>query len=582
MNIALELLAVGAGALTVLSPCILPILPALLSASASEGFRHRPFWIVLGLACTFTVFGAAFAVFGTVLGLSNAALRNIAMAILLFFGLSLLWPRLWDRIGTRISALSQKIPMGMNRDPSGQGRLGALLVGGSLGLVWAPCAGPILGIIITFAAVQGDFGKSLLLLGGYSLGAAIPMLVIGYGGRRLYRKIVSLGKWGEVSHKVLGALTIATVVALFFNLDTLLLTHLPSNLFFSGALEKRLAEARPRDSGEGTGARTVSASAGDSSLPVLGTMPEFKEIASWINSPPLTPESLRGKVVLVDFWTYSCINCIRTLPYVTGWYDKYRDDGFVVVGVHTPEFAFEKDEGNVRKAISRYGIRYPVALDNFYGTWKAYDNRYWPAHYLFDAQGRLREVHFGEGKYEETERAIQSLLMEAKLLHAPVGLDRRTSEVDFSRIDSPETYIGYARAQNFASPQATAEDRALDYTAPASLGLNRWALLGTWKVRRESAELESPGGGVRFHFKAPKLNLVMSGNGAKVNATVLLDGKRVPAHARGTDTGADGRLVVGPPRLYNLVTLPARDRGDHVFEIEFENPGVNLYAFTFG
>jgi thiol-disulfide isomerase/thioredoxin len=311
-------------------------------------------------------------------------------------------------------------------------------------------------------------------------------------------------------------------------------------------------------------------------------MPEFAKITSWIQSPPLSPESLRGKVVLVDFWTYSCINCIRTLPYVTSWYDKYRNDGFVVVGVHTPEFAFEKNEENVKKAIERYGIRYPVALDNFYGTWKAYDNHYWPAHYLFDAQGRLREVHFGEGEYEETERAIQSLLMEAKRLHAPVGLDRRASSVDFSRIDSPETYVGYARAQNFSSPQKPSGDRAENYTAPASLGLNDWALRGTWKITGESAELEAPGGGVRFHFKAPKLNLVMSGNGVEVEASVLLDGKPVSTDARGTDTGADGRLLVGAPRLYNLVTLPSQDRGDHVFEIDFEKPGVELFAFTFG
>jgi len=581
MNHTLELLAVGAGALTVLSPCILPILPALMSASASNGLRHRPFWIVLGLVVAFTAFGATFSVFGTFLGLSNGALRDVAMLVLLFFGLSLLWPRPWERLGNRISLWSQRIP-GLNRSPSEQGRLGALLVGGSLGLVWAPCAGPILGIIITFAAVQGEFGKSLLLLSAYSLGAAVPMLLIGYGGRGFYRKIASLGRWGEWSHKVLGALTIATVVALFFHLDTLLLTRLPSNLFFSDALEQRLAQARPGGEGPRIGAKAVAAAAAADELPVLGTMPRFKDIAAWINSPPLTRESLRGKVVLVDFWTYSCINCIRTLPYVTSWYDKYRDDGFVVVGVHTPEFAFEKDEANVKRAVARYGIRYPVALDNFYGTWKAYDNRYWPAHYLFDAQGRLREVHFGEGKYRETERAIQSLLMEARLLHVPQPLDRRVSTVDFARIDSPETYIGYARAQSFSSQQPAARDRAANYTAPSRLGLNDWALLGTWKITRESAELEAPGGGILFRFKAPKLNLVMSGDGERAKATVLLDGRPIPSDARGADTGEGGRLVVGAPRLYNLVTLPPQDRADHLFEIRFDDPGVELFAFTFG
>lgn len=583
MGIPLEILAVAAGVLTVLSPCILPILPVLLSATAPDGLRHRPFWIVLGLAFSFTVFGAVFSTFGTLLGLSNGALRNVALAILLFFGVSLLWPRLWDRLGARIGALAQKIP-GANRPPSEQGRGGALLLGGSLGLLWAPCAGPILGIIITFAAVQGKFGRSLLLLTAYSLGAAVPMLLIGYGGRRLYRKILSLGKWGAIAHRVLGAVTIATVIALFFNVDTLLLTHLPPSLFSSEAIEQRLAQIRP-ELREAPGAPRPAIAAtnpGGASLPVLGEMPNFVKIVAWINSPPLSPAGLRGKVVLVDFWTYSCINCIRTLPHIIGWYEKYRNDGLVVVGVHTPEFAFEKNEANVRRAVARFGIHYPVALDNFYGTWEAYGNHYWPADYLFDAQGRLRLVHFGEGKYGETERAIQSLLMEAKLLHAPQPLTEGVPTVDFSRIHSPETYIGYARAEDFASPQPQAHDRPREYTAPAALGLNEWALRGTWTVSAHSAKLVAAGGGVRFHFRAPKLNLVMNGSGRRVAANVLLDGKAIPADARGADVGPEGRVVVGTARLYNLVALPAGDRGDHVFEIDFRDPDVKLYAFTFG
>jgi len=584
MNPTLEILAIAAGALTVLSPCILPILPALLSASASAGFRHRPFWIVLGLAISFTVFGAVFAVFGTFLGLSNATLRYAAMAILLFFGLSLLWPSLWERVGSLVGSLAQKVP-GADRPPAEQGRGGALLLGASLGLVWAPCAGPILGIIITLAAVQGAFGRSLLLMSGYSLGAALPMLAIGYGGRRLYRKILSVGKWGELSHRVLGAVTIATVVALFFNLDTLFLSRVPAGLFPAGTLEKKLAGAAPRRPAAGAIAApgVAEASTEVSSLPVLGTMPEFTNVAAWLNSPALTSASLRGKVVLVDFWTYSCINCIRTLPYVTRWYDKYRDRGLVVVGVHTPEFTFEKDAGNVKKAIARYGIRYPVALDNFYGTWGAYNNNVWPAHYLFDARGRLREVHFGEGEYEETERSIQSLLREAQLVHAAQEIERPAANVDFSRIDSPETYIGYGRARHFSSREAPAHDRTRNYTAPGTLGLNEWALRGAWKITREAAVLAAPGGGVRFHFKARQLNLVMRSDGNRgVTARVLLDGKPVAPDRRGADVGPDGRLSVADSRLYDLVDLSAKDRGDHVFEIVFDGPGVALYSFTFG
>ncbi len=583
MTPLLVMSAIAAGALTVLSPCVLPILPVLLSASSSDGVRHRPFWVVLGLAASFTLFGAVFAAFGSFLGLSNGAWRNAAAAILLFFGLSLLWPRLWERLGSRIAALAQRIP-GADRPPSQQGWTGALLVGASLGLVWAPCAGPILAIIITAAAVQGNFGRSLVLLGAYSLGAAVPMLAIGYGGRGLYRKFLSLGRWGELSRRLLGAVTVATVVALAFNVDTLFLSRLPGRLFLANRLERRLAGAKGRGEAPRIGAAPgeAPAPAAGESLPVLGTMPEFARIASWLNSPPLGASSLQGKVVLVDFWTYSCINCIRTLPYVTRWYDKYEGQGFAVVGVHTPEFSFEKDEANVKAAVARYGIRYPVALDNFYGTWNAYNNNAWPADYLFDARGRLREVHFGEGDYEETERAIQTLLAEARLLRAPVAVDRPKANVDFALIDSPETYVGYRRARNFSSPEPAEQDRTARYSLPSALALNAWALRGTWKITGEDAVLEAPRGGVRFHFEALQLNLVMGGRAKGSSAVVRLDGTPIPPSLRGADVGPDGRLVVGDSRLYSLVRLPANDPRNHVFEIDFEQPGVALYAFTFG
>jgi thiol-disulfide isomerase/thioredoxin len=318
----------------------------------------------------------------------------------------------------------------------------------------------------------------------------------------------------------------------------------------------------------------------EADLPVLGTMPEFTGVTAWLNSPPLSTQDLHGKVVLVDFWTYSCINCIRTLPYVTSWYEKYKDQGFVVIGVHTPEFAFEKDEANVRQAMGRFGVRYPVALDNDYGTWNAYDNHYWPAHYLIDVQGRIRETHFGEGRYEETERAIQDLLAEANRLHGAMPVESRKGDVDFSRIRSPETYVGYARAENFTARERVRADAAADYSAPGTLRLNQWALTGRWQVASESARLEGPGGGVRFRFQAPALNLVMSGQGAK--GTVWLDGKPIAAEARGSDVAADGSVTIQESRLYNLIRLPPGDDGPHLFTLIFERPGATLYAFTFG
>jgi cytochrome c biogenesis protein CcdA/thiol-disulfide isomerase/thioredoxin len=597
MNWGLELLAIIAGLLTVASPCILPILPPLLSASVATPLRHRPFWIVLGLAGGFTLFGTTFTLFGSFLGLSNTVLRQAALAFLFFFSLSLIWPKLWEGIGTRISLFAQRL-MGRGRPAAEQGRLHALLLGGSLGLVWAPCAGPILGIVLTLATVQPSFARTLLLMGGYSLGAAAPMLLIGYGGRRIAGRLQRFRSWGPISHKALGFLTLATVIALFFNLDTLLLARLPGGLFITNRIETVLVgkkeagaapQGRPDETAAAPGVALAAIGAPTSvdaaPLPVMGPMPEFAGITAWINSPPLSAADLRGKVVLVDFWTYSCINCIRTLPYVTRWFGKYKDEGFVVVGVHTPEFSFEQELGNVEQAVVRNHIHYPVALDNGYGTWNAFKNHYWPAHYLIDAQGQIRETHFGEGQYEETERAIQALLAEAKLLHQPVGLDSARKPVDFSKIRSDETYIGYARAERFTSPQPMRHDTAENYSAPTALSPDEWALEGTWRISSEAARLEAPGGSIRFRFEAPKLNLVMAGgeDGTKaVTGRVYLDGKPVSPRLRGADVQSDGTVMIGASRLYNLVALSPSDDAPHLFELRFDRPEVELFAFTFG
>ncbi|MBI3804422.1 MAG: cytochrome c biogenesis protein DipZ [Nitrospirae bacterium] len=583
MNGTLGILAIIAGGLTVLSPCILPILPPLLSASVSGNHRHRPFWIVLGLAISFTGFGVIFSLFGTFLGLSNAMLRDAALILLFFFAFTLLWPSLWAGIGVRISALVQLIP-GMGEMSGKQTAVSSLLLGASLGLIWAPCAGPILGIILTLAAVQSSFAPTLLLMAAYSLGAAVPMLMIGYGGRRISERVTSLRKWGPSFHKALGALTLATVVALFFNLDTLLLAKLPGSLFVANQIEKQLTGTvnTPSDPGSAFGPDSALAANKKSPYPVLGTMPEFAEVTTWLNSPPLTKESLRGKVVLIDFWTYSCINCIRTLPAVTRWDEKYRDQGLVIVGVHTPEFQFEKEVGNIKSAIVRHGIKYPVAVDNDYGTWKAYHNQFWPAKYLIDAEGKLRLTHFGEGDEDVFEQAIQSVLMEAKLLHRPVAVDETKRNADLRRIHSPETYVGYSRASNFFSNERMALDTTTNYTPPPALRLNDWALGGTWKVADEAAILQAPGGKIQFRFQAPKLNLVMKGSDKGIPAKVLVDGAPIPADMRGSDVGADGKTIIKDARLYNLITLPKEDDAEHLFEMIFENPSVELYAFTFG
>ncbi len=321
-----------------------------------------------------------------------------------------------------------------------------------------------------------------------------------------------------------------------------------------------------------------------SSLPVLAdAMPPFTEITAWLNSEPLTPDSLKGKVVLVDFWTYSCINCIRTLPYVTSWYEKYKDKGFVVVGVHTPEFAFEKDVNNVRDAIKRHDINYPVALDNAYSTWNGYDNHYWPAHYLFDADGKLREMHFGEGAYDETERNIQLLLAEAgKAAEMPVT--EVETKIDFSKIGSPETYLGYSRQEYFASPEGVARDTDRHYSIPSPLRHNMFALDGYWDVQSEKAVSSQAGSAIVYTFNAANVNLVMGGNGKTVRAEVTLDGKPVAAGMRGPDLVEEGGKTfvdVSGQRLYSLIDAKG-EYGTHLLRIEFKDKGAECYAFTFG
>ena len=321
-------------------------------------------------------------------------------------------------------------------------------------------------------------------------------------------------------------------------------------------------------------------------LPVLASkMPEFTDIEAWLNSEALTAEGLKGKVVLVDFWTYSCINCIRTLPYVTSWHEKYKDKGFTVVGVHTPEFAFEKKEANVAAAMLRHGITYPVALDNGYGTWNAYDNHYWPAHYLFDAQGRLRDTHFGEGAYDETERNIQALLKEAGQ-DAEMAVTEAGGAPEFSKIGSRETYLGYGRMELLASPETVGRDTVTTYSAAPPYALNRFYLSGGWRVEEERV-VPSKGAKLFYRYKAATANLVLGaqGDGPALRVEVKLDGAPVPDALRGEDLnyGEDGAtyLLVRPEKLYEIIDAGAA-YSEHLLELEFTDPGVAAYAFTFG
>jgi thiol-disulfide isomerase/thioredoxin len=318
-----------------------------------------------------------------------------------------------------------------------------------------------------------------------------------------------------------------------------------------------------------------------------GTMPSLAGATGWLNSKPLTRESLRGKVVLVDFWAYSCINCLRTMPYVNAWYRHYKDSGLVILGVHSPEFAFEKDTGNVEAAIRQFDIRYPVVLDNHLAIWKAFNNRFWPAHYFVDARGDIRGHHFGEGKYARSERMIRQLLMEAGAKNLPEPLADAAGEgvaapSNSAQVASPETYVGFARAQNFVSPGGFTRDAAKNYALAKTLALNQWALSGSWTVSAEHARLHTAHGRIAFRFKARDLHLVLgpAQAGKSVRFRVTVNGAP-PKLDAGMDVDANGNGVVREHRLYNLIRH-AGPVQESEFLIEFLDPGVDAYSFTFG
>jgi len=337
----------------------------------------------------------------------------------------------------------------------------------------------------------------------------------------------------------------------------------------------------------GEGGAMMSAQGASGPAKTEGPLPPLTGATGWLNSKALTPESLRGKVVVVDFWAYSCINCLRAMPYVNAWYRHYKDSGLVVLGVHSPEFAFEKDIANVRAAVKQFDIQYPVALDNDMAIWKAFNNKFWPAHYFVDAKGQIRGHHFGEGKYGKSEREIRRLLTEAGAKNLPDPLDEAAgvgvaAPADTASVASPETYVGYARAENFVSPGAFARDAKKSYVIPQALTLNQWALGGPWQVAREHARLDGAPGRIAFRFKARDLHLVLgpATAGKPVRFRVTLGGAPPKADA-GMDVDANGNGVVREHRLYQLI----REKGpvsEQEFVIEFLDPGVDAYSFTFG
>jgi cytochrome c biogenesis protein CcdA/thiol-disulfide isomerase/thioredoxin len=582
----LFLLAYLGGVLTIVSPCILPVIPFVL-ARADRPFLRNGLPMLVGMALAFAVVATLASVAGGWVVSANQYGRLAALTLLAIFGVTLLFPELADRLMRPLVAVGARLSQ--SADHASDGSVFApLLLGVATGFLWAPCAGPVLGLILTGAALQGASVKTTLLLLTYAAGAATSLaLALLVGGRvfALMKRSIGAGEWVR---RGLGAAVLAAIVAIALGLDTGFLTNL--SLASTSSLEQSLLDKfRPRENIAMTGGpsmmRAKPAGQGDE-LPVEGPLPSLSGAVEWLNSKPLTADDLKGKVVVVDFWTYSCINCLRSIPYVRAWAEKYRDHGLVVIGVHAPEFAFERNVDNVRKAISTLKIAYPVAIDNDYKIWRAFENEYWPAHYFIDAKGLIRHQHFGEGEYEKSERVIQKLLADAGDRDVPadvvavsaLGAEAASAKAD---VESPETYIGYNRIDHFVSPGGVVQDASHVYAA-GEPHLNDWSLVGNWTIGGERALLNDQDGSIIYRFHARDLHLVLgpAADGRPVRFRITMDGA-APGASHGVDVDSEGQGVVTAQRLYQLV----RDPGaivDHTFEIRFLDPGVQAYAFTFG
>lgn len=591
----LLLFAVLAGAGTALSPCVLPVLPAVLSAGAAGG-RRRPVGVVVGLAVTYTLAVVALASVVQGIGVAGNAARALAIVVLLIGGIALLLPAVGARIEVALAPLARLAP---RRSRADEGFLGGLLLGGALGLLYAPCAGPILAAVVSVSATRGASVSVLLVALAYAAGTSLVLLALVLGSRRIAGRIRRAGR-GPAVQRALGAVLALTAVAMLTGLDLrftqAVAEHAPTalanptqGLERSASVERELASLRgaSRFSETPTAApvQTVAARPGflpllvprpptpngalhgvpTPPLPHLGAAPEFAKTGRWFNSPPLSMVGLHGRVVLIDFWTYTCINCLRTLPFLRALDERYRSAGLTIVGVHTPEFAFEHSASNVAQAVQREGLHYPVVQDNDYGTWSAWQNQYWPATYLVDADGQVRRAHFGEGKYKEEEAAIRALLLKAGAKTLPAPVTARAEE-PATKLATPETYLGADRAQGWVVAPHLGT-RA--YPTPrAPLPLSTFALGGVWTVTGEAATPAAPSASVRVTIQAAKAYLVMSSAGNRARTvTVLLDGRPYR------------RVHVSGQRLYELVSLPKAERHD----LELALPkGVSGYAFTFG
>lgn len=570
------------GLVTILAPCIWPLLPIVLSSSATGG-KQKPLGITLGIITSFALFTLTISYLVKLIGFDPDALRIFAVVIIGFLGLTLLIPRLTQILEGFVSRLSTRFGSKVQSAQRQSGFGGGFLTGFALGIVWTPCAGPILATIATLAATRAVTLDVILVTIVYVIGVGIPLFLFAIAGRNIVGKSRFFSKYTGLTQQIFGAVMIVTAILIATNYDKTLQAKLldafPSYSKFLYDLEgqsgvkKQLDELKNQEGSSRSQLNLFDRPL----LQDFGKAPEFVGIIKWLNvEKPLTISELRGKVVLVDFWTYTCINCIRTLPYIQSWWEKYEDEGLVIIGVHTPEFEFEKKTENVLNAIEQYGLTYPVAQDNNYATWFAYDNQYWPAKYLIDKNGVIRYTHFGEGEYEKTEEVIQKLLAETGA-KVEEEMTRLEDETPSGRL-TPETYLGEQRMDRFASNE-NVKGGSQTFTKPSSIPTHYFAYQGTWDVQDEYAQ-SVKNSALDLHFFADRAFLVITPRTKGNTVKVYLDGKLIPANVSGKDV-QNGVVKLDTERLYDLVNLRGQ-KGDHILRLEFQQEGTKVYAFTFG
>lgn len=569
-----------AGIVTILSPCILPVLPLILSSVVGNEYvgRSRSLGVVLGFIASFTLFTLFLSTLVSILGISAETLRLFAVIVMGVFGVTLLVPRFQIFLEKVFSRLTGFVP----RPEAKRGFGSGLLVGLSLGLLWTPCVGPILASVLSLALTGKVTLAAFFIVLAYSVGTALPMLFIMWGGRGLLKRVPWLLRNTGNIQKGFGVVMIFVAIAIYTNIDRTFQTYIVNTFPKYGlgltqfedraSVRRALEKFRGQPSSDNSVVTNKSGKLLQDIVPKGPKAPELILGGAWMNSEPLSIEMLKGKVVVIDFWTYSCINCQRTLPYLKRWYQKYADKGLVIIGVHAPEFEFEKSEKNLRKALENFGIEYPVMQDNDFATWKAYSNRYWPAKYFIDKDGYIRYTHFGEGAYDESEQMIQQLLGETGAKNVSETVE---NPVYLNYARTPETYLGYKRIENFSSPERIAQDQLRMYTFPSRLPKNGVAYSGEWNIFGEYAHPKK-GAVLEMDFEAKEVFLVMKPYSGESKIRVLVDDRE---QYPGEDV-KEGKVTIDSDRLYKLIYL--KDPGRHVLKLEILDDNAELYAFTFG